>query len=118
MLIPMTEYNSPDPIAIACNSCGCQYTLFQTWHEPPVSQELACEECGHIIWRSLGGRRYNSYTGQNYAISGEYQGRIKKLAPRIDDRADCDHEYQKERTMGAHTGDWKCVKCGDVRGSR
>jgi ribosomal protein S27E len=111
-------YNSPDPIDINCSDCGTLYTLFQTWQEPAVLQELKCKDCGHIVWRNLGGRRHNSLTNQDYTISGEYQGMIRRRNPPEDVSVCCEHDYQKERVMGAHTGDWKCTKCGDVRTSR
>ncbi len=81
-----------------------------------VSQELACE-CGNIVWKNRGGRRRNPQTRQEYGISGEYRGSIQKRNVDAEQRAiaDCDHDYQKERIMGAHTGDKKCVKCGHVR---
>jgi len=112
----MPQYPTPDPIPITCESCGCTYTLLRTSREPAVSQELACE-CGHIVWRNGGGRRRNTRTGQDYTISGEFQGTLRKRTVDAEQRAiaECDHDYQKERIMGAQTGDLQCVKCGHVK---
>jgi hypothetical protein len=66
----------------------------------------------------MGGQRMNSNTGQKYKISGEFQGTLRKRASMDDEQVECDHDYQKERISGAHTGDWKCTKCGHVTSNR
>lgn len=74
--------------------------------------------CGHIVWKNMGGQRTDSHTGRNYKIAGEYQGKLQKCPSRDVQEVQCDHDYQKERIIGAHTGDWKCTKCGHVTQSR
>ena len=57
-------------------------------------------------------------TGQDYSISGEYQGKITKRSLRGATNTECVHDFQNERILGAQTGDWSCVKCGHVRSSQ
>ena len=115
----MAKYRDPDPIKVSCESCGCLYTLIQAWKEPAITQSLKCKQCGHIVWSNQAGHRMNSFTGQKYTVSGEYQGiLIPGSKPPDSLREGCQHEYQKERIMGAHTGDWVCTKCGDVTSKR
>jgi len=115
---PMARYKDPDPTEISCESCGCLYVLYQTWKEPAVAQYLKCKQCDHEVWRNGGGRRTDSITGREYSICGEYQGAIIKRTPTEHLQDECEHEYKKERIMGAHTGDWICVKSGHIRHSR
>ncbi len=115
----MSEYRSPDPIDVACPSCGCPHTLSQTWKEPAVAQSLECKRCGQVVWSNRGGRRRDSTTGREYLISGEYQGSLTPKTRTPESLQNhCEHDYQRERIMGAQTGDWKCVKCGHVAPAR
>ncbi len=115
----MARYRDPDPIEIKCESCGCLYTLYQTWYEPAIAQSIECRQCGHVVWSNMGGRRRDSITGREYSVSGEYRGSLlprKRILESLQEN--CEHEYQKERIMGAHTGDRVCRKCDHIRHSR